>query len=351
VLTAMLTTVGVSLDGEELDVADLVLLGVITDRWAPFVRDVGWGLALERDGLGGFSSDDLKERATRFRRARRLLSAAEFRAWLEARSLSVADLSGVLGRELRRERVGEGDRSLDGAEIDVEVDVGGVVRAEALCRGILYDLGTVALELLVCARRLERLADVVDQGDPRVEAGVTAAFGDRSTGIGELPRAVVVGRLRRVCALVDARKALRAQLGDADAVSRRLSDHGIDWLRLDGSRLRFSSADPAREARALICEDGLTVEEVEKRAGVTAVSESLYLNEAPRAVAGMLAAAAPGEVAGPWAQEDGWHLLAVAGKAVPSAEDPVLRERAIDELLADTVRREGAGRARRHGAL
>lgn len=349
-LTAMLTTVGVSLDGEELDVGDLVLLGVITDRWAPFVRDVGWGLVLERDGRGEFGPDDLKERATGFRRARRLLSAAEFRAWLQARSLSVADLSGVLGRELRRERADEADRSVAG----VDIDVGGILRAEALCRGILYDLGTVALELLVCARRLgwlERLTDLVDQDDPRVQAGITDASEDRCTGIGELPGAVVAGRLRRLCALVDARQALRGQLADPDAVGRRLSDHGIDWLRLDGSRLRFPSADPAREARALICEDGLTVAEVELRAGVTAVSESLYLDEAPTAVAGLLAAAAPGEVAGPWAQEDGWHLLAVAGKAVPSAEDPVLRERAIDELLADTVRREGAGRARRHGAL
>lgn len=350
----MLTTVGVSLDGEELDVADLVLLGVITDRWAPFVRGVGWGMALERDGLGGFGSDDLKERATRFRRARRLLSAAEFRAWLEARSVSVADLSGVLGRELRRDRADQADRSLDGVEIEVDVDIGGVLRAEALCQGILYDLGTVALELLVCARRLGwlgRLADLVDQDDPRVQTGMAAASGDRCTGIAELPAAVVAARLRRGCALVDARQALRAQLADPDEVSRRLSDHGIDWLRLDGSRLRFSSADPAREARALICEDGLTMAEVELRAGVTAVSESLYLDEAPRAVAGLLAASAPGEVAGPWAQEDGWHLLAVTGKAVPSAEDPVLRERAIDELLTDTVRREGAGRARRHGAL
>ena len=41
----------------------------------------------------------------------------------------------------------------------------------------------------------------------------------------------------------------------------------------------------------------------------------------------------------------------VSAKTAPSPEDPVLRERATDELLADVLHRQAAGRARLHGAF
>jgi hypothetical protein len=86
-------------------------------------------------------------------------------------------------------------------------------------------------------------------------------------------------------------------------------------------------------------------------AGTATIADSFYLDEVPGQIAGALAAVAPGEVAAPWLQDGQWNVLVVSAKTPPSAEDPVLRERAVDELLAGVLRREAAGRVRRHGAF
>src|SRR5947209_1900193 len=176
----MLMSDAVRFEEERLDMADLLLLGLITGVWAEFERDVRRGLALERDGLGDYSTEELKARATAFRYARRLLSASEFTSWLAARSVTVADLSGVLGRMLRRERMGDGQCKL---EVETAA-LAPVLRAEALCCGIFERLADSAIERLAAAHRLGSLgSDVVDE---RVDATLADAIERHAAGIGSL---------------------------------------------------------------------------------------------------------------------------------------------------------------------
>ena len=129
-LDTILKSEAVSFEGERLDVADLVLLGLITGAWPRFEREVSRGLALERDALGTHSTAELKARATRFAtRDGCSARASSPPGWPRAR-LTVADLSGVLGRALLRERMPDGD-----CEVGVG-ELAGVLRAEALCGGI-----------------------------------------------------------------------------------------------------------------------------------------------------------------------------------------------------------------------
>lgn len=342
-LDAILKSDAVSFDDERLDVADLVLLGLITGAWGGFERDVSRGLALERDGLGSFDAEELKAHATEFRYARRLVSASEFRSWLAARSLTVADLSGVLGRALRRERMDVGDREVE------ESELARVMRAEALCCGVFDGLADSAIERMAAAHRLGCLgSEVVDE---RVEATLADALGCRAAGLPSLGKDRLARRVRRLWAYEDARAVLREQVSEPIALRRRLADHGLDWLRLDGWRLRFAAEDAAREARALMTDDGLGVDEVSAVSGVAATADSVYLDQVPKPLAGVLAATAQGEVVTPWLQDDEWNVLVVSAKTAPSPEDRVLRERAADELLADVLRRQAAGRARVHGAF
>jgi hypothetical protein len=343
VLDTILKNEAVSFEDEQIDIADLVLLGLITGVWSQFEREVSCGLALERDSLGGFSAEELKARATEFRYARRLLSASEFTSWLILRSLSVAELSGVLGRTLRRERMGGYEGGVAAA------DLAGVLRAEALCGGVFDGLAESGIERMAAAHRLGWTRRGVN--DDRVKATLADALGRQAAGIAELGEDELARRLRRLWAYEDARAQLREQVADPVALRRRLADHGLDWLRLEGWRLRFSTEDAAREARALVADDGLGVEEVSAVAGTAAVAESLYLDEVPEAVAGILAATAPGEVASPWLQDEQWNVLLIGAKTAPSPDDLVLRERATDELLADVLRRQAAGRVRRRDAF
>lgn len=347
-LDAMIQRDAVSFDSERCDVADLVLLGLMTGVWPRFERDVSRGLTLERDSPGMVTAAELKGRATEFRRARRLLSASEFTSWLDARALTVGDLAGVLRRGLLRERMPEGGDA-GGSEL------AGALRAEALCGGIFEELAGMVIERMAAAHRLGRLGrlgqlggGVAEVADSRVEAAVADAMRNRAAGIAALGEEELGRRLRRLRAWEDALAAQREQLAEPAALRRQLMAHGLDWLRLAGSRLRFEAEDAAREARALMNDDGLAAGEVAAIAGTTAIDDSFYLDEVPGEIAGVLAAIGPGEVAAPWQQDGRWNVLVVSAKTPPSAEDPVLRERAADELLADVLRRQAAGRVRRH---
>lgn len=342
-LGAVLNDDAVSFEDERLDVADLILLGLITGDWPRFEREVSRGLALERDGLGTFSPAELQARATQFRYAHRLLSASDFTSWLAARSLTVADLSGVLGRAILRERV-PGDGVAAGAD-----ELAAVLRAEALGQGIFAALANRAVERMAAAHRLGRLASEVTDGP--LEETVTDALGRHAAGIAALGEVALRRRLRRLWAYEDALAALRVQVADPVALRRQVAGHGLDWLCLHGRRLRFPAEDAAREARALMTDDGLYADEVAAIAGTAATAESLYLEEVSGQIAGALAAAVPGEVSPPWLQDGQWNVLAVSTKTPPSAEDPVLRERATDELLSGVLRRQAAGRARLHNVF
>lgn len=342
-LGAILAAEAVSFGNERLDVADLVLLGLITGAWPRFEREAARGVALERDGAGSVSAAEVTARATQFRYARRLVSASEFTSWLAARSLTVADLAGVLGRALLRERI-PGSSGTAGAG-----ELAGVLRAEALCGGMLGLLADAAIDRMAAAHRLGRLGGEVADG--RVEATAGEALGCRAAGLAALGEDALRRRLRRLWAYEDARAALREQVAEPTTLRRQLAGHGLDWLRLEGRRLRFAAEDAAREARALMTDDGLPAGEVGVIAGTAVTTESLYLDQVPGPVAGALAAVAPGEVSPPWLQDGEWTVLAVSAKTAPSAEDPVLRDRAADELLAGVLRRQAAGRARVHGAF
>jgi hypothetical protein len=346
VLDTILKSDAVSFEEERLDVADLVLLGLMGNAWARFERDVSRGLALQRSGHVAISPQELKASATEFRYQRRLLSASEFRSWLAARSLTVAELSGVLARTLLRGRTHDED------VVKVEVSAGelaAALRAEALCSGIFKTLANMAIERMAAAHRLGRLGrEVVDE---RVGATLLDAIGLHAAGVAALGEDELRRRLLRLWAYEDALVALREQVAEPVALRRRLAAHGLDWLRLEGLRLRFAGEGAAREARALIDHDGLGVQEVSAIAGTVASKEALYLDEVPEHAAAMLAATAPGEVSATWLQDEQWNVLVVSAKRSPSTGDPLLRERATDELLADVLRRQAAGRVRLHGAF
>lgn len=342
-LGAILTSDAVSFGAERLDVADLILLGLLTGAWPRFEREVSCGLALERDGVGTVSAAEVNARATQFRYARRLLSASEFTSWLAARSLSVADLAGVLRRTLLRERAPERGGDAEPGQL------AGVLRAEAVCSGLLGKLADGAIEVMAAAHRLGRLGSEV--ADKRVEETVAGALGCQAAGLAALGEGALRRRVQRLWAYEDARAAVREQVAEPAALRRQLAGHGLDWLRLEARRLRFPAEDAAREARALMTDDGLGADAVGAIAGIAVTTELMYLDEVPGQAAVALAAAAPGEVCAPWLQDGEWNVLAVIAKAAPSAEDPVLRERATAELLAEALSRQAAGRARVHGAF
>lgn len=305
------------MDGESLDVADLIGLGVITGEWPVFERAVALGLALERDHPDAVSGDEVRREATAFRYAHGLISAADFRTWLEARELTVAELSGALRRRLLRRR------GLEPAGAPVsEEEVVRVLPAEAFCDGVLARLAERGVDCLV-AGRLAPSASPVGNGE----------------------------RESRLLSLERSLERLRHEVAEPGAVAARMRQHALEWTELIGDELCFAGEGAAREARLQIAVDEDRTASVAERAEVAVLDRRLLVGEAPSTPGVPFAAAAVGEVVGPWVQDGRWHVMKLREKVPPSPDNPSLRDRACDELLRERIARHAAGRTTRHGPL
>jgi hypothetical protein len=337
---ALLERPAVRVEGTQLDVCDLVLLGVLTGAWVSFTDGVRRGLAASTEP--GATTAEIRTAATAFRRARRLVSAAEFRAWLRDRELTVDALSAALSRRLSAERVDEET----GFGRD-EGELAAVLRVEAFISGVLETLAVEAANRLVAADRLGDRAPNHPAAADRVEVGLAAALRESAAGLSRFGKAELRARLESLVALDEALSQLRRELAQPDAIARCLAGHRFDWLRLRGEELAVALPGAAREARMLVHDDGLPLREVAGRAGVAVRARSLYLEDAPADVAAALAAALPGEVVGPWHEGARWRVLVLIEKTPPSADDDALLERAVDELLLDALEAHRAGRSER----
>lgn len=337
----------VTVDGDTLDVADVILLGVLNRDWPAFERQVELGLALEHAQPEAVTKDEVRREATAFRYAHSLISAADFLRWLDDRGMSVGELSQVLRRRLLRQLY----EAPAGAAVAAE-EIGSVLAGEAYCDGILGRLTELAVSRLVAGRLAgSDPADPAGLGSERLEQALALAYGVRAPGIAELGEEQLRRRLERLIAFELALVALRDAVADQRSVVRRIQDHALDWLELRGEELRFADEGAAREARLLIVADGQSAEAVAERAGTSVIERSLLIDQAPAELGGAFAATAAGEVIGPWREDGDWHVMQLRDKVAPSAHHDALRGRAIEELLADRIARYAAGRTTRNAQL
>ena len=324
-------------DGESLDLADLVLLGLHLGAWTEFEQWVRRGLALSQLDHAPVPAEQVKRRATEIRYALGLVSAADFTAWLSARDLTVSDLSGVIERALLVER--EGDRELAGRV----PDAGPVLWAEATYKGTLRTLARSAADRLAASFRVDP-GELAPPDSERVRALVAQARELQAAGLARYSETELGERVARLLTLDAARTRLREQVAGDRALARCLASHVLDWLQVGGRELTVGSEGAAREARMLLTEDGLAPADAAERAHADIRERRLTLDRAPAAAGELLVAAAPGEVVGPWLEGDRWRVMLVTDKSPPALDHPELRERAARELLRDALDRTLAGR-------
>jgi hypothetical protein len=176
---------------------------------------------------------------------------------------------------------------------------------------------------------------------------VAAAKHADASGLDEIS----VERLRvwgnEVLELEHASSLLVDQLAHDEPIERCLSAHSLDWQRFEWEEATFAREDVAREAGLWVREEGLELSAVAEQAGTVLTVGAAYGYEA-REIAGMLTGKRPGELVGPVATDSGWRLVLLRERVLPSAADPQLRVRAIDELLEDALAPHLAGRVEWH---
>jgi hypothetical protein len=135
-MESLLALAALSFGDERHDVADLVLVGLLTGEWQALEDLVARALGLEADRAGQVDAVELERALAAFRYERRLIAAADMRGWLSERSLRLADLEGVLRRRLLRARFqGVRGRAATAPQVATVMRGGSDVRrhADAMC--------------------------------------------------------------------------------------------------------------------------------------------------------------------------------------------------------------------------
>ncbi len=335
-------------DETHVDWGDVVLASIGWGDWQRIERALGEGLALVSDAEDRgerFGADALHRSAVALRRARGLLAGEDYLRWLAERSLSTEDVDAYLARAALRERAAGRPGGASGFDRSDPRALATAIRAEAILSGQLQLWAERLARCAAAARGLEAGGEEPPSASrDAVDALVRAAAKCPASGLDDdLAR----DRAARVAALQVAETAFSDHVVTRERIERCLCEHRLDWQRFVWEEVTFAAEGAAREAALWVREQGMGLREVASLAHLAANTRVAYSADVSE-LAGLLVAAAPGELVGPLAGEAGWRLVSMRERTPPAFDDAVLRARAGAELVEHALARHQAGRVRWH---
>ena len=337
-LEGMMAAVVLEVDGHELTGRDLVAAGVVSGRWQRLESELSEGLGLV--AAQSPPTADIGEEVRALRLERRLLSAEDMRAWLHPRALAMRDIRGVAARAVVR-RLGGTPQAITAAE------VAAALPAEAICTGVVSELGWWLADRLLSAKATAASAAAISLDDTRIQRLTLA---EARTAAGATSRESGVDRARRlawIAALDDAHRPWEAGVAEPRALARRLRERELDWCHFELDELHLASPGAAAEAARQLAE-GTDPGEIAAAAGVPIIDRHVVLADAAPPLARALVGAVVGDVAGPWSEGNEHIVARVRERHAPEDADEPLVERARAELLAEAAERLRAGKVRWH---
>ena len=341
-------------DGSAVPNGQLVLAAVFWGEWAELEREAALGVRCAERAQrepASVTDEDLRATLIGWRRERKLLSADDYQTWLADRGLTVEDMSGYLGRAVAREWAFKLAAGLpdEGAERGGDLaGLAAIVYPEAILSGRMRAWGERVARHKAAARAVRaRRTEIPRALSEDVEQVVASALDARSSGLDDVPTEQLRAWVAELIESLRSWEVLAEQIASEESLERCLSEHRLDWQRLEWEEAAFAREDVAHEAALWVREDGLSLSAVAEQAGIPCALKAAYGFEAGE-VAGTLAALRPGELHGPWAGESSWRLVQLRQRILPTAADPELRVRARDELLDDALAPHLAGRVEWH---
>jgi hypothetical protein len=282
---------------------DVVELARRRGDWARLTEDALEGAAAVRalDAAGEtVPREELDEAAKEFRYARDLLAGDELTDWLESRGLTTDDWQDYLLRVRARARIDA--PAADGDEPEL-------AWVEGICSGRLEEL----------ARELAELVAVSPGAPPdRLEPA-----------------------LEQFC----------AEAVDDPSCARELEANRLEWLRFGYDAVALAEEHAALELALCVRADGDTLAAAAARAGVTVEEREDWLDEIEPALATRFLAAQPGDLIGPVPSDGSFVVAHVRKKVAPTLDDPDVRARAEEAVVARAVARAVADRVIWHEPL
>ncbi len=328
--------------------ADLLLLGAATG----LAEDA---MALTRQGLAGLEHADLEisdelvhEEAVAFRRARRLESGEDLRAWLAARQLTMGDWEDHLRRSIAA-------RWFSASSIGSGAPLGSGLDRQAFavdlaCGGWWGRLADLAARLWAAARLAGDDVDVADIADVEVRDEATriiAAF----EALADLGETWCIEGLRRIWLRERALEEAQRRCATGEAVSARVLAHANDWTELRYDELLLPTREAANEALLCAREDHVEAPDLASRAGLPLAQRRSRHDSLPAATASLLDGALPDQALGPVPLEGRWAVLWLRERRRPSLDDTATLEAAASELLEEALERVEQGLIRQAKTL
>jgi hypothetical protein len=331
----------------------VVLAAVSWGAWTRLLHRLELGVLaaarLERE-RAPLADEELRPRLVAWRRERKLLAAEDYNAWLAARELTVDDMSAYLRRTTASEWLGDDAAPPEAHAHDLD-SVASAAFPEAILSGELQSWAERLGRQAAAARALAGHAPgVVDARPQAVEALLSRARSEPRTGLADVPAERLALWAADEIALECAWDRLAGEVTDEGLIERCVRSHHLDWQRLTWHEATFAREDVALEAAMWVRDESVALDAIAERAGTSAIAGEAYGFDAGDLMA-LLVGARPGELVGPLSTAQGWRLLHLRERVAPTATDPQLRARAIEELLEDALAPHLAGRVEWHAAL
>jgi len=336
---------------------DVVLAGLLWGDWMALEERVRSGLAclarlddLDEDDDDALDEADVETAAAEFRYARDLVAAADLEAWLERRGLSVEAWLDFIRRGLLIERWAD-DLEEIGEEYELDDDeVAAAVVCDALCGGLATDLAArLAARAAIHARGSEDANTTALDRDAGELPTVPDDVLERS--LPDLPRPACRERLRALAGLEGGWRQFTERVATPEALRALIASRRLDWVRVVMQGVLAADEDVAREIASCVRVDRRPIDEVAEEAGQRAETLEWWLDEVEGPLRDALAGARAGDVVGPLPFKDHQLVFVVDAKRLPAEDDPAVKARAEQALLARTVDREVANRVTWHGTL
>lgn len=336
-------------DEVRFDWGDVVLAAIGWGEWQRLERSAADGLASACAAEQGGEQVDatvLRDSVVRLRRARGLLAGEDYERWLADWSLCTEDVRAYFAD------AAPGRRAVDGVanqSADHRRDTGQLARAirsAAILSGRLQSWAERLANSAAAAAGLTALGEEAPTVPRDVIAGLLKSAGAcRASGLDE---AQARTRAPRIAELHAAERTFADQVVKPERIKRCIAEHRLDWQRFAWEEVSFAGEGAAREAALLVREGGMGLADVAGLSHAAIGIREAYFEDATE-LAGVLAAAAPGELLGPLAGEGGWRLVRVRERTPAAGDDIALHDRARTELLEDALGRYLAGRVTWHG--
>jgi hypothetical protein len=335
---------------------DLVLAAHLWGEWADRKRELCAGLSClkwlecQEDEEETLPRAELETAAANFRYARDLVSAEEMEAWLADRGLSVEEWTNYLRRILLVRKLSDVLEVITAAHPIPQEEVAAAIPCDLFC-------GDHAKGL---ALRLASRAAIYSRGCEEAQGGERAPSGEAFPSI-SVPNATpdleadtnllperCRERLDLLATLDAAWDAFRRRQATPEAIRAQVEAHRLEWIRLRVRRLTLPTIDAALEAALCIREDGMAMAEVAATAGGHVTECDWVLEDIEPELRGVLLGGQSGELLGPFPLPEGFALVSLLTKQLPSEDDPVIRLRAEQSLVAGIAAREIGARVTWH---